>query len=175
MSDLWHWSCLTASLTQLVYLSEGHSGHSWGQGVGRDTVQMFRSLRLESSPAFLVPGHHEQLVYRPVLQSGRLRPTPEQLENAFVNGAAIGLSLVHCQSIPRGMALWSLLIHLAGTTKAFTRAAADAWMPDVVQAIDRHREDDVDAFLQLVCIHLEISVRKMNCFATFIDILLTLY
>lgn len=152
--------CFTDS--SFIFPSEGRSGQSWGGGVGRDTIQHFGKLRLESNPAFLFPGHHEQLVYVPALPSGRLRPTPDQLENTYVNGVALGLNLAYCESVPRGMALWSLLIHPAGTTEAFTRAAADAWMPDVVQAIDEHRRGNPGAFLCLTHLHLSIEVSDVS-------------
>lgn len=128
---------------------------------------MFRTSRLESSPPFLAPGHGDYLVYVPTVLSGRIEATPDQLENAYVNGVALSLGLVYCQSIPRGMALWSLLIHIAGTTKAFSRAAAEAFMPDVLEAIDAHRNDRPQDFLRLVMSYCGIQV----CYMLSLDLL----
>ena len=57
-----------------------------------------------------------------------------------------------------------LLVHLAGTSAAFTHHAAAELMPDLVQAIDGHREGNVGnvgCFVQLCHLYLYLPVRRL--------------
>ena len=135
--------------------------NSFGDGVIRDLITYYASRRLSGANSPLHEGHNDVLYWQPRVLSSHLRPTTEQVEDAFLDGAAIGLQILHCQSILSGMALASLLVHMAGASAAFTRHAAAELMPDLVQAIDSHRGGNVDRFAQLCHLYLYIPVCRL--------------
>jgi hypothetical protein len=131
---------------------------SFGDGVLRDLITCLATRRLCGSNSPLQDGYDDKLYWQPRVLSPHLQPTVAQVEDAFLDGAAVGLQLVHCQSYPQDMALSSLLVHMSGTTAAFTRQAADELMPDLVEAINRHREGNVEQFARLCYLYLSIPV-----------------
>lgn len=133
---------------------------SFGDGVLRDVITSVATRRLSGDNSPLHEGYDNYLYWQPRVLSAHLQPTAEQVEDAFVDGAVIGLQLLHCQSYPGQMVPLSLLVHLAGTTSAFTRDAASELLPDFLEAVDNHRRGVVQSFAQLCLLHLNIPVSR---------------
>jgi hypothetical protein len=151
--------CCTSISTKRGYhtLSSGPT-ESYGSGVLRDVISLLARRVLGRTPSPLAEGHGGRLFWQPRTLSPSLIATTIQIEDAFVEGAVIGLLILHLRSFPLGMAMPSLLVHLAGTSSAFTRHAAELWTPDLVQSIDDHRQGQVSQFAMFCQIHLQLTV-----------------
>lgn len=141
-----------------VSRSAGPNVDSIGGGVLRDVIACLVTRRLSGVNSPLHEGHGGLKFWQPRALVSRLQPTEEQVEEAFIDGSVMGMQLLYCQSYPHEMSPLSLLVHLAGTTAAFTRDAAAEWMPELAEAIDSHRQGNIGRFVQLCQLYLNVPV-----------------
>lgn len=156
----------------VIWSRQGDVVNSFGEGIARNVITALSTHRLSGPNSTLQEGHGEQLYWQPRVLSNLIEASEEQKEDAFVDGAVIALQLMHCHTYPRGMSLPSILVHLAGSTKSFTRQAASAWLPDFEQAVDQHRVGNIQSFAQFAYIYLSIPVSQTPCHCYLLQFLL---